>query len=189
MEGGQRYQWALKDPMGLDERQRYTCGEYYLDMAFLDDLGLQHHTVGYDGFFGLILAFDVTSQPSWTHVTRMYSIIAESFSQDGGAIPFDIVILGLKADVPADGRCVDGEVVNDFATSHALVAFECSAKTGEGVEEPFDFLVQQAYRAAITVGSVRQWQAKNTDVCRGVSNAMIRLRQALVSAGHSPSPS
>ena len=91
---------------------------------------------------GIFLVFDVSSQPSFDDLQGWISKVAEV--QDPKTFPF--IIIANKIDLELEGkRVVTKGVAQAFADKYGLPLFETSAKSGQGVEEAFQTLIQKVY--------------------------------------------
>ncbi|MFW9939436.1 MAG: Rab family GTPase [Candidatus Thorarchaeota archaeon] len=92
------------------------------------------------GANGIFLMYDVTNYSSLVHIDEWLSLIRKEIKSEQDSFP--VIIVGNKADIE-DEREVAGEEGIDFAKSRGVDGFiECSAKTGEQVEEAFDALTR-----------------------------------------------
>ena len=92
------------------------------------------------GTNGVLILYDVTDNSSLVYIDEVLSIIKKEIksAQDN----FPIVVVGNKADLE-DAREITGEEGIEFAKSRNVDGFiECSAKTGQHVEEAFDSLTR-----------------------------------------------
>ena len=91
---------------------------------------------------GIFLVFDVSSQPSFDDLQGWISMVADV--QDPKTFPF--IIIANKIDLVLEGkRVVTKEEAQAFADKYGLPLFETSAKSGQGVEEAFQTLIQKVY--------------------------------------------
>ena len=91
---------------------------------------------------GIFLVFDVSSQPSFDDLQGWVSKVAEV--QDPKTFPF--IIIANKIDLELEGkRVVTKGEAQAFAYKYGLPLFETSAKSGQGVEEAFQTLIQKVY--------------------------------------------
>ena len=91
---------------------------------------------------GIFLVFDVSSKPSFDDLQGWISKVAEV--QDPKTFPF--IIIANKIDLELEGkRVVTKEEAQAFADKYGLPLFETSAKSGQGVEEAFQTLIQKVY--------------------------------------------
>jgi small GTP-binding protein len=79
---------------------------------------------------GAIVVFDVTNRKSFEAVGGWVATFKETAGPDAA-----VVIVGNKCDT--DHRCVTVAEAQRWATDHRVPLFHASAKTGDGVEEPF----------------------------------------------------
>ena len=92
------------------------------------------------GTNGVLILYDVTDNSSLVYIDEVLSIIKKEIKSAQDTFP--IVVVGNKADLE-DAREITGEEGIEFAKSRGVDGFiECSAKTGEHVEEAFDSLTR-----------------------------------------------
>ncbi|MFX0083114.1 MAG: Rab family GTPase [Candidatus Hodarchaeota archaeon] len=92
------------------------------------------------GANGVLILYDVTNYSSLASIDEFLSIIRKEMKSEQDTFP--IVVVGNKADLE-DAREITGEEGLEFAKSRGVDGFiECSAKTGEHVEEAFDGLTR-----------------------------------------------
>ena len=89
---------------------------------------------------GIFLVFDVSSQPSFDDLQGWISMVADV--QDPKTFP--IIIIANKIDLEGE-RVVTKKEAQAFADKYGLPLFETSAKSGQGVEEAFQTLIQKVY--------------------------------------------
>ena len=91
---------------------------------------------------GIFLVFDISSKLSFDDLQCWISLVAEA--QDPKTFPF--IIIANKIDLELEGeRVVTKEEAQAFADKYGLPLFETSAKSGQGVEEAFQTLIQKVY--------------------------------------------
>ena len=91
---------------------------------------------------GIFLVFDISSKLSFDDLQCWISRVAEA--QDPKTFPF--IIIANKIDLELEGkRVVTKEKAQAFADKYGLPLFETSAKSGQGVEEAFQTLIQKVY--------------------------------------------
>ena len=91
---------------------------------------------------GIFLVFDISSKLSFDDLQCWISRVAEA--QDPKTFPFIIIVN--KIDLELEGeRVVTKEEAQAFADKYGLPLFETSAKSGQGVEEAFQTLIQKVY--------------------------------------------
>jgi len=87
------------------------------------------------GSNGCIFMFDITRFSSIQNVKEWMQVFKKGAKQHGGDIP--IIIVGSKLDLN-NSRTVSREIAHEIVTEHNFLDYiECSAKTGENVEEIF----------------------------------------------------
>ena len=90
---------------------------------------------------GVVIAYDVTNSESFDNLKFWISSIKTNLFEKNIFIP--IIIIGNKIDLE-DMRDISKDVASAFAKENNFKYFETSAKTGEGVDEAFRDLVNQA---------------------------------------------
>ena len=92
------------------------------------------------GTNGVLILYDVTDNSSLVYIDEVLSIIRKEIKSAQDTFP--IVVVGNKADLE-DAREITGEEGIEFAKSRGVDGFiDCSAKTGQHVEEAFDSLTR-----------------------------------------------
>ena len=93
---------------------------------------------------GIFLVFDITSKKSFEDLQKWISKVQEV--QDPKTFPF--IIIANKIDL-TEKREVSFEEAKAFVDKYNLPLFETSAKSGKGVEDAFQFLIQKVFIANI----------------------------------------
>ena len=91
----------------------------------------------YKGAHGIILIYDVTEQKSFDNVKNWMAQIKEEVSER-----VSIVLVGNKID-DEDNRKISTEQGESMAKDYEIIFFECSAKTGQNIDEIFNNLVKK----------------------------------------------
>ena len=91
----------------------------------------------YKGANGIIFVFDITKYETFKKLRSWIEDVKENVSPDS-----QMAIAGNKSDLE-DRRQVEKEMVDDFCKQHNLKYFEISAKSGNGINEVFDYLIKQ----------------------------------------------
>ena len=91
----------------------------------------------YKGAHGIILIYDVTEQKSFDNVKNWMAQIKEEVSER-----VSIVLVGNKID-DEDNRKISTEQGESMAKEYEIMFFECSAKTGQNIDEIFNNLVKK----------------------------------------------
>ena len=91
----------------------------------------------YKGAHGIILIYDVTEQKSFDNVKNWMAQIKEEVSDR-----VTIVLVGNKID-DEDNRKIATEQGESMAKEYGIMFFECSAKTGQHIDEIFNNLVKK----------------------------------------------
>ena len=89
---------------------------------------------------GIFLVFDITSRPSFDDLKKWITKVEQA--QDPKTFPF--IIIANKIDLKEKSE-VSSEEAQAFANKYNLPLFETSAKSGQGVEEAFQTLIQKVY--------------------------------------------
>ena len=91
---------------------------------------------------GIVVVFDVTKRETFTNVETWLSEIKENFNNPC------LVLFGNKIDKDKSEWEVSEEEIKKFAEEKHLVYFETSALTKKGINEGFDYIVNEAYEKA-----------------------------------------
>ena len=89
---------------------------------------------------GVIVVFDVTSEKSFENINEWLQKIKDDLSEP------NVVIFGNKIDL--ENRKVSLEDAQKFAKKLNLKYFETSAKLGKGINEGFDYIINESYKKA-----------------------------------------
>ena len=93
----------------------------------------------YRGSHCALIVFDLTSKDSFeslpTWIENYYKNCNQEFDKN-------VILVGNKIDL-SEKRDVTQEKINDFIKLNNLVYFETSAKTGENVDESFQYIAQK----------------------------------------------
>ncbi|KAI7776386.1 hypothetical protein LA080_005418 [Diaporthe eres] len=129
-----------------DETPTYLCGEYVYDLDIITSASepIKYYGQGVgQGFFSVILAYDVHSEASFDEVSRLYDTIWGHQKSDPSRC--HILVLGLKAELDSAERRVPRVTGERFASERGCSFTECSAKSGDGVYEAFGMVVEYAH--------------------------------------------
>ena len=91
------------------------------------------------GILGIIIVFDVTSKKSFENVSLWLSLLKEGRSK------FYIALFGNKSDEEISNWEVTNEEINELTKKYNLKYFEVSAKTKKGINEGFEYIVNEVY--------------------------------------------
>jgi Ras-related protein Rab-32 len=98
--------------------------------------------VYYKDAAGAILVYDATSLDSWEAVEHWREDLENKLYTEE---PLPIILIGNKIDM-VDSRVSTFEAeVEEYAQSRGFPLFKCSAKTGEGIEDAMNALVNVMY--------------------------------------------
>ena len=86
---------------------------------------------------GVIIVFDVTFKESFDHVNNWIEKIKEETAEP------NLVLFGNKID--KDDRVVSRDEAEKFAKKMNLKYFETSAKLSQGINEGFDYIINDSY--------------------------------------------
>jgi GTPase SAR1 family protein len=156
---------ALYDPTGPDQDPtQFSCGGYRFYLQYTTILAPEFYAYAevqpFDSF-GVILAYDPQSRESWEQVSHIHQRFQRRFAKRE-SLPFQVLVLGLKADVEDGQRQVTREEGEHFSTLHAYRFAECSARSGAGVREVFELFVLDAYNATTTPGRSPAAETRNS---------------------------
>ena len=88
---------------------------------------------------GFVLVFDVTKRSSFDNISQWLQQIKDQ-SQNPS-----LVLFGNKADLEKDKWEVTTEEAKNYAHTKGLTYFETSAKTRQGINDGFDYIVNETY--------------------------------------------
>ena len=89
----------------------------------------------YRGAEAIMIVFDMTNKDSFTHIQDWMEEIVKYTGKDV------VIIVGAnKSDL--NDRNVKKEEMEEFSKKKGIKIFECSAKTGDGVENAFKYMVE-----------------------------------------------
>jgi len=91
----------------------------------------------YRGAHGVVLVYDVTNEKSFDHISEWYEEIQEHATEG-----VSVILVGNKADLVKE-RVVTKQQGEELAAKYGMKFIETSAKSGEGVEQAFDSIIQQ----------------------------------------------
>mmetsp|Transcript_4965 Transcript_4965/g.4169 ORF Transcript_4965/g.4169 Transcript_4965/m.4169 type:complete len:127 (+) Transcript_4965:295-675(+) len=87
---------------------------------------------------GIIIAFDLTNRESFENLTTwLQNLKGEA---DDNVVK---VIVGNKSDLK---REISSEELQETAVKHQLFFFETSAKSGQGINEVFEYMAKEIYK-------------------------------------------
>ena len=89
---------------------------------------------------GVIIVFDVTIKETFEHVSNWIEKIKEEMPEP------NLILFGNKID--KEGRVVSYEEAESFANKNNLKYFETSAKLSQGINEGFDYIINDSYKKA-----------------------------------------
>ena len=145
----------LKSTLGVDFGSKELKIEYVTeDVLFLgtfrftvkmnlwDAAGQAHYekirSMYYNGANGALLVYDVNNPLSFQNLDKWVNELKENV---GSKIP--VLLVGNKIDLP---RKVTKEAALEYAKKNGFLYFECSAKTGAGVNQSFKNLATEIYK-------------------------------------------
>lgn len=89
----------------------------------------------YRGAEGIMIVFDLTNRESFNSIQNWIEEVTRFTGDD-----IIIVCLGNKSDLK---KSIDRNVLDDFTKTKGIKILEVSAKTGQGVEDAFKFIIEQ----------------------------------------------
>ena len=96
-----------------------------------------------------MFAYDITSRASLDELTVRYDELLEYFLQLSPVSP--VMILGLKLDLENSKREVPREALSTFAAGRGCLTGECSALTGQGVDEAFSEIIEGVHHSRVFI--------------------------------------
>ena len=94
------------------------------------------------GCQGIVLIFRVTEKKSFLNIENWYNDVQENFDNPS------VVIFGNMIDKNKEEWEVTSEEAKEFAKKMNLPYFETSAKTKQGIDEGFSYIIEEAYHVA-----------------------------------------
>ena len=89
------------------------------------------------GAHGFILVYDITDKKSFSKLKGWMNDAKEKIESD-----CYMIVVGNKKDCENE-RQIDMETLSDFGNKNGVIYMEVSAKTGEGIEDIFNTMVQE----------------------------------------------
>ena len=125
----------------LEKKYKFQDGKE-MKVIILDTAGQERFkaiaTKTLKAVLGVIVVFDVTIRKTFENVNEWLEKIKEDLSDP------NIVIFGNKID--KEGREISPEEAEKFAKSLNLKYFETSAKLSQGINEGFDYIINESYK-------------------------------------------
>ncbi|EQC34541.1 rab family, other [Saprolegnia diclina VS20] len=87
----------------------------------------------YRGADGVLLVYDIGKRDSFLHLGRWLQECQQNCMNSG----LEIMVVGMKADLPPEQRQVSSNEAAEWAARHGLHFIEASAKTAQNVEKVF----------------------------------------------------
>ena len=87
---------------------------------------------------GIILVFDITNKDTFNIIKYWLISIKEIYPEEN----VEIIIIANKIDIE-DKREISNNSIKEFGEKNNIKIFNTSDKTGEGVEEAFDYLINK----------------------------------------------
>ena len=91
---------------------------------------------------GIVIIFRVTGKQTFLNVENWIRDVKENFDNPS------IVIFGNMIDIEKEKWEVTSEEAKEFAKKMNLPYFETSAKTKQGIDEGFSYIIEEAYHVA-----------------------------------------
>ena len=89
---------------------------------------------------GVIIVYDVTKKETFEHVNNWLETIKEEMTEP------NLILFGNKIDL--ENRQVSKEEAEKYANKNNLKYFETSAKLSKGIDEGFDYIINDSYKKA-----------------------------------------
>ena len=109
---------------------------------------------------GIVIVFDLTNRESFKNVNLWLEKIKEIFEYPR------IILLGNKADINKEKWQVSSEEAKKYAEKLNLKYFKTSAKTKQGINEGFSYIINDAYDKIASKKNKNIEIGKNTDVIK-----------------------
>lgn len=92
-------------------------------------------------FLGVVLVFEMTNRQSFLNIEKWLNETKENMDNPSK------VLFGNKIDKEKDKWEVTSEEAKKFAEENNLAYFEISAKTKQGINEGFSYIIEETYRS------------------------------------------
>ena len=89
----------------------------------------------YRGAEGIMIVFDLTNKESFKNIENWINEVTKFTGND-----VIIICLGNKCDLK---RVINKNMIDDFKKKLKISVFDVSAKTGDGVEDAFKYIIEQ----------------------------------------------
>lgn len=120
-----------------------------------------------------ILVYDITDRNSFEALTSWVDQFLQGVGQNSSSAKdsgYIFVVLGNKCDLSADQRQVQKEEAQEFCDEHGFKFFETSAKTGEKVQDAFEFIARKGIEKSESQSSDFPIVAGGINIDDGVSD-------------------
>lgn len=103
------------------------------------------------GANGLVLVFDLTQPESFNDIETYMEMFLDTCKVEPG-MSMPVLLFGNKCDLP--NRAITKENINDWMKKNKVTHYhDCSAKTGEGIEESFQTFIESLVTPETNIGN------------------------------------
>jgi len=162
--------------VGIDFRTKImTFGSTVVKVQIFDTAGQERfHTITqayYRNAAGALIVFDITNQASFRNIGRWLT------DMDAQAAQAVKIIIGSKCDLE-DSRSVSRSQANKYAEEVSVRYLECSAMTGQNVEEAFNSTIHSILikRGILTTASAPSPSDSSSPPSR--KNSLVQLKDS-----------
>ena len=111
----------------------------------------------YRGAEGIMIVFDLTNKESFKNIENWINEVTKYTGND-----IIIICLGNKSDLKS---CINKNMIEDTKKKLKISFFDVSAKTGDGVEDAFKYIIEQLIKKSMqkknVTGSMSLMSSKN----------------------------
>lgn len=103
--------------------------------------------VYYKDAFAAVVVFDLTSRASFNDVLKWKTDLDSKVRLPPDDRPIPVILLGNKSDLVEERDTLSDQEMTQYCQDHGFCGyFETSAKTGDGIDKAFMFLVKEIFK-------------------------------------------